>query len=61
MVRPHQGRDDVLGMVIEKAQVSVALLVNFSWQLAGVFLLPFGSQYEAPSFAINWEFRDVEK
>lgn len=51
----------MLGMVIEKAQVSVALLVNFSWQLAGVFLLPFGSQYEAPSFAINWEFRDVEK
>lgn len=33
----------------------------FLQQLAGLFLSPFGSQYQAYAFAINWEFRDVEK
>ena len=51
----------MLGIIVETAQVSVALLLHFPWQLAGFFLLPFGSQCQAPTFAINWEFRDVEK
>lgn len=51
----------MLGTIIEMAQVSVALLVHFPWQLAGFFLVPFGSQYQTPTFAVNWEFRGVEK